>query len=125
MSFDDEQNEILCLSDELDRIHGRGWNRYKGDIIARKIIALLSNHLTNYGVVGPNVYVNEHPIEFDALIVERSSSPILGTAAYRVEDVRLLIEIKKHGFYFKKRTAGEKIVEYFDRFPRSASLLFT
>lgn len=116
MGFDEEQNEIISLSDRLDEIHGRGWYGYKGDVIARKIITLLGNHLTNYRVVGPNVYVDEHPIELDALIVEMSSSPIPGTAAYREEDIRLLIEIKKHGFYFKKRTAGEKIGEYFDRF---------
>jgi hypothetical protein len=40
MSFDEDQNEILSLSDELDKIHGRGWSRYKGDVIARKVIAL-------------------------------------------------------------------------------------
>lgn len=67
-------------------------------------------------MVGPNVYVNCYPTELDVLIVEKSSVTISGTAAYRKQDVRLLIEIKKHGFYHKKREAASKISEYFDRF---------
>jgi len=116
MSFDEEQNQILRLSDQLDEIHGRGWSRYKGDVIARKVIALIGNHLSGCSIVGPNVYVNHYATELDALIVETSCSPNPGTVAYREEAVRVLIEIKKHGFYFKKRTAGTKIIEYFDRF---------
>jgi hypothetical protein len=61
------------------------------------------------------VYVKGFPIELDALIVERTSSPIQGAAAYRAGDVRAVVEIRKHGFYLKKREAGRKISEYFAR----------
>lgn len=114
MGFDEEQREIIHFSDKLDNSKpGRKWFRYKGDAIARKVIAMLSNHLTNWNVVGPNVYLDEDPLEVDALIVEKASLPIEG-AAYKKKDVKVLIEIKENGFVrFSKK---EQINNYFERF---------
>jgi len=57
--------------------------------------------------------VERHPTEFDVLIVQTASSPVSGTAAFREEDVKVWIGIKKHGFYFKNSEAKKRISQYF------------
>ena len=118
MNFDTELKEILNLSDELDKTHGRSWARFKGDVINRKIIELISRHIFNseYKIVGPSVYIEKFPTEFDAMIVRKESEPQKGTNAYRISDIRLILEIKKHGFYYKKSEGRYEIEKYFKHF---------
>jgi hypothetical protein len=86
-------------------------------VVARAVISFLKPHVVAAcSVVGPGVYVEGYPTEFDALVVENSAVPVLGTAAYRKDDVKLLIEIKKHGFYFKKIKEKYEISKYFRAF---------
>jgi len=118
MDFDREQKEILDLSAQLDKIHGRSWYKYKGDRINRKIIKLLNPYVVKEkcSIAGPSVYISRCPTEFDALIVKENSTPLEGTNEYKLEDVKLLIEIKKHGFYFKKIEGKYEINNYFQQF---------
>jgi len=117
LSIDEEQKEIVRISDELNKIHGRSWFRYKGDVVARTVISLLKPHVVgSCSVVGPSVYVEGYPTEFDALVVEKGVSSVPGTAAYRKDDVKLLIEIKKHGFYYRKTKGEYEIGKYFQAF---------
>jgi len=117
LDIDEEQKEILGFSDKLSTIPGRSWFKYKGDVIARTVIDLLSTHVPEaYRVVGPNVYVEGYPTEFDALVVERGSSPVPRTPAYAKDHVRVLIEIKKHGFFYRKIKGKYRIAEYFQSF---------
>ena len=73
MEFSEEQKEILDLSDKLDKIHGRSWAKYKGDVINRKIVELINRHLvkSEYKAVGPSVYIEKYPLELDTLIVNK------------------------------------------------------
>ena len=117
LSIDEEQKEIVRISDELSKIHGRNCFRYKGDVVARTVISLLEPHVVgSCSVAGPSVYVEGYPTEFDALVVEKGASPVPRTAAYKKDDVKLLIEIKKHGFYFRKIKGEYEIGKYFQAF---------
>jgi hypothetical protein len=121
LSVDQQQKEIVRVSDELSKIHGRSWFTYKGDVVARAVISLLKSHVVaSSSVVGPGVYVEDCPTEFDALVVEKGATPVPGTAAYRKDDVKVLIEIKKHGFYFKKIRGEYEIGKYFQAFRDAA-----
>jgi hypothetical protein len=96
LDFDAEQKEIFRVCDRLDKIHGREWGKYKGDVVVRTVIELLKQHLhDSYDIVGPNVYISERPTEFDAMVVKKDSRPIPRSAAYENDCVKLIIEIKK------------------------------
>ncbi len=118
MNLDHEQKEILELSDKLDKIRGRSWAKYKGDVINRKIIKLISSHIdgVKYFVAGPSVFVDGLSTEFDALIVKKTANTGGDRNAYLKDDVKLVIEVKKHGFYFKKIEGGYEIREYFKQY---------
>ena len=118
MNFDLEQKEILDLSDKLDEIHGRSWAKYKGDVINRKVIEFLNRHIGSVHslAVGPSVFVENLPTEFDTLIVKEDAHVISGTNTYKRKDIRLLIEVKKHGFYFRKIDGNYEIKKYFKQF---------
>ena len=114
ISFQDEQLDILDDSNELDKLTGRSWNRFRGDRTMRKIIVLVNRHLKNTKVVGPNIYVQGVPTEFDALIVKADVEPHLGV--YASSDILAILEIKKHGFFFRKIEGEYKIRESFHAF---------
>ena len=118
MDYLTEQRKILSCSDELDsRFPGRSWNKYKGDVIVRKIIALVNSHLPqNFVAVCPSCFVQGFPTEIDAVVVSRSCQPIQGTNAYAAKNVVLAIEIKKFGFYCKQSENLVWITRYFEPF---------
>lgn len=118
MDYKKEQEEIMQLSNKLDKTHGRSWAKYKGDVINRKIIESINRHLigSKHEAIGPSVYIENNPTEFDALIVVKESKPIKGTNAHKIDDVKLLLEVKKHGFYYKKSEGKYEIQEYFKQF---------
>lgn len=116
-SYEEDQREIWETSQRLNTSHtGRSWYKYKGSLINRLIIRLLQRHTEDYSVVGPNVFIDGFPTEFDILVVKRNATPIGDTNAYKKDDVKLVIEIKKHGFYYKKIEGERKIKEYFKPF---------
>ena len=117
MGFDQEQDAIIREISELKESQGRKWNKFRGDITNRLIIEYLKPHVDNYGVIGPSAYVNGTPTEFDILIVRRGARlAVPHSNCYERSDTKLIIEIKKHGFYYTKLTAVEEIRKYIQPF---------
>jgi hypothetical protein len=99
----DELDEVLR---EFTNLTGcckkgeRGWSKYKGDVCARLLVDHMRGHLgPGLKVVGPNVYLEGYPTEFDLMIVRADSEPIRYTAAHRPRDVAACIEVKSRGVY--------------------------
>jgi len=69
-----------------------------------------------YDIVGPSVYLSGQPTEFDAMIIRNGSAPLSNSAEYENDDVKLILEIKKHGFYYKKIEGKYEIRNYFQSF---------
>lgn len=116
MILQEDELKIHQVSDELDKIKGRQWSKYKGNVINRLIIELLRPHLKSYSLSESNAFIEGYPIEFDILVLKESAKPINEYSnCYKKEDVRLAIEVKKHGFYYKKTEARVKMKEYFAR----------
>jgi len=116
MGFSEEQNEILCILENLKSKSGRKWYKYKGDVANRIILRFLQRHITDYKVVGPSVFIEDNPTEFDILVVDQDASPSEYTNAFNRDSVKLVIEVKKHGFYFKKVDAEARIKECVEPF---------
>jgi len=118
MTFEDEQLEILRLSDELETQKGRSWYKFKGDVINRIIIYYLTHHIDTkyFKVIGPGSYIQGYPIEFDILIVDKVARPQPLTNAFEKDKVKLMIEVKKHGFFFSSAKFDASIRAYLDEF---------
>ena len=116
MTFQEDEQKLHEVSNKLDRIRGNSWKKFKGDTINRLIISLLRPYVKNYKIFGPNAFIEDCPTEFDILIVNTTAEPINEYSnCYKKEDVKLAIEVKKHGFYYKKTEAKAKMKEYFDK----------
>jgi hypothetical protein len=115
MNYEEEEKYLHSLSDELDNVHGRQWAKYKGDLINRKITAFLRNHLTEHLVSEPNAFIVGDSTEFDILILDKNARPkVPDSNIYQESDVKTKIEVKKHGFFYKKVEGKEKIEKYFE-----------
>lgn len=116
MNYEDEENYLHSLSDKLDsELHGRPWAKYKGDLTNRTIIAFLRNHLTGHLVSEPNAFINGYSTEFDILILDKNSRPkVPYSNIYQKSDVKAIIEVKKHGFFYKKVEGILKIGKDFE-----------
>jgi hypothetical protein len=106
VNFDEEQAEML---DEIDRLltsclgKGPSWGRYKGDVVCRVVAEHIQRHLPmTCKVVGPSVYVEGFPWEFDLMVVADEAETLPYTNAYKGEDVHCIIEVKKHGIYGRR-----------------------
>jgi hypothetical protein len=101
--FDIEQKEIVEIIRTKERSETSGgmgfeWNKFNGDIACRVVKEFLRRRLPNkLKVVGPNVYVDGYPTEFDLLLVTESAIPAAFTSAYTHRDVRFVIEMSSHG----------------------------
>jgi len=101
--IDNEQKEILKKYDNFQSVRkkGREWNRFHGDVYSRIVACYLSKHLPeNYKVIRQS-WIDGSPIEFDLLVVESDTKPIDFTGAYSQNEVRILIEVKGAGIFFK------------------------
>jgi hypothetical protein len=102
--FDIEQKEIVEIIRTKERSETSGgmgfeWNKFNGDLACRVVKEFLRRRLPNkLKVVGPNVYVDGYPTEFDLLLVTESAIPAAFTNAYSHGDVRFVIEIESHGY---------------------------
>ena len=114
--FDIEQKEIVEIIRSKERSETSGgesfkWNRFNGDLVCRVVKEFLRKHLPKQmKIVGPNVYVDEHPTEFDLLLVRESAIPAAFTNAYSNLDVRFAIETKSHSYVrrdFPKQLLGK------------------
>jgi hypothetical protein len=104
VEFDDEQLEIISLVNSLLEEHGGlGWGHYQGDVVPRVLAHYIGIHLPDSRkVVGPNVYIKDVPTEFDLMVVDSDSRPMRFTSAYRGEQVRCVIEVKRRGVIARK-----------------------
>ena len=99
MNFDDEQAQLIgTVEDLLKECSGTVWGKYKGDVTCRVVLEYIRRHLPKaYTVVGPNVYIQDNPVEFDLLVVDAQARPLDFTTAYRPDQVQRVMEIKKFG----------------------------
>ena len=117
--FEREQAEILDIIKGKERRteDGQGtrfrWNKFNGDLACRVVKEFLRKHLPKeVKVVGPNVYIEEYPTEFDLLVVTESALPAAFTSAYRDDDLQLIIEVKSHGYM--NRGSPSKLLSEFE-----------
>ncbi len=99
MNYDTEQQTIINHIESLCAEHnGYGWGHFQGDVIPRILAHYISLHLpNNRKIVGPNVYIEGLPTEYDLLVVDVESNPIPFTSAYPREHIRCVIEVKRIG----------------------------
>lgn len=116
MTLQQEQNFIISFLNPLNSKHGRNWYKFKGDVTNRVVQEFLQKHVKGYKVVGPAAFIEGITTEFDILIVDAKAVPMKYTNCFPRAKVRLIIEIKKHGFYYKKVEAEEKISQYVRHF---------
>jgi len=116
--FEIEQAEILDLIKSKERRTEGGevtrfrWNKFNGDLACRVVKEFLRKHLPKeVKVVGPNVYIEGYPAEFDLLLVTENALPAAFTSAYRNDDVRFIIEVKSHG-YMSREFPSKLISEF-------------
>lgn len=102
--FEVEQEDIVRIIESKERItetfEGKefNWNKFNEDVACRVVKQFLKRHvLTQVKVVGPNVYVEGHPTEFDLMLVSESAIPAAFTNTYRDSEVQFVIEVKSHG----------------------------
>ena len=114
MKFDEEQDEIVGKFKELRTKKGRSWFKFKGDVINRLIIDFLRPYVEPHdlSIVGPAAYIEDIPTEFDLLVVSRGAQPAPHTNCFKASEAKMVVEIKAHGFYFKKDEAVKKIQDY-------------
>ncbi len=103
--FDIEQAEIVKIIKSKERLTdtSRGtkfsWNKLNVDLAHRVVKEFLRKRLPKQvKVVGPNVYIDGYPVEFDLLLVTEGAIPAAFTNAYRDGEVRFVIEVKSHGY---------------------------
>jgi hypothetical protein len=102
--FDIEQEDIVKIIKSKERVAetfgGKKfiWNKFNGDLACRVVKQFLKRHMpTQVKVVGPSVYIEGYPAEFDLLLVAESALPAAFTNAYRDSEVQFVIEVKSHG----------------------------
>jgi len=113
-----EQYEILYLVDEIRKeFGGRGlsWNRFRGDAISRVVAYYLEKHLPNDIKVVRSAWVAGCENEFDLLIVDKDAEPLGFTNAYPKDHVRLLIEVKGSGVFYKRDEVKERLSKMFEK----------
>ncbi|MEM3844960.1 MAG: hypothetical protein QXU98_04595 [Candidatus Parvarchaeota archaeon] len=110
-----DEKEIQKISDGLDDHKGRKWYKLKGEIVNRTIAKYLEKYLNqDYKVVGPHVFIiyEDQPIEYDILILGKDAKPVENDCVYKKDDVKLILEIKKTGLYFKKKEFKREFKKY-------------
>lgn len=103
--FDNEQAEIVNVIKSKERRSGGvggitfQWNKFNGDLACRVVKEFLRKHLPRHvRLVGPNVYIEGYPTEFNLLVVAENAIPEAFTNAYRDNEVWFVIKVKSHGY---------------------------
>jgi hypothetical protein len=126
MSFTEEQQEIIKIIDSLlDSEHsGYGWGHFQGDVVPRVLVYYANRHLPNkWKIVGPNVYIEDVPTEFDLMVVDSDANPITFTSAYLGERIRCVIEVKRRGVFGNIDTFKKKVKQIRDNFDKALYML--
>jgi hypothetical protein len=143
--FDEEQCEILQMVDETTRTEerrrkiaepratkksprpARRWHEFNGDVVCRVVAKFLENHLKSchLKVVGPHVFVNDFPDEFDLLVVDSDADPSEYTNSYTGEKVSLVLEVKKRGAIASRKEFKKRLRTLGHTFKRLAETLHT
>ncbi|MEM3846845.1 MAG: hypothetical protein QXU98_14205 [Candidatus Parvarchaeota archaeon] len=55
------------------------------------------------------------PIEYDILIVDNDAKPVENDCVCKKDDMKLILEIKKIGLYYKKDEVEGKLKEYLEK----------
>jgi hypothetical protein len=113
-----EQSEIIEQADlvweELTGL-GKKWNRFRGNTICNIVARHLERHLPNDVKLVKLAWVDGCPTEFDILVVDKDAMPLDFTDAYPKEQVRLLLEIKSSGVYYKREDIKKSMSEMFEK----------
>ncbi|MEM3845791.1 MAG: hypothetical protein QXU98_08820 [Candidatus Parvarchaeota archaeon] len=114
--LEQDEKEIQKISDELDHYKGREWYKLKGEIVNRTIAKYLEKYLNqDYKVVGPHVFIENYSIEYDILILDKDAKPVEDDCVYGKDYVKLILEIKKTGLYYKKDEVEGKFKKYLEK----------
>ncbi|MEM3192445.1 MAG: hypothetical protein QW292_10240 [Candidatus Parvarchaeota archaeon] len=114
--LEQDEKEIQKISDELDNYKGREWYKLKGEIVNRTIAKYLEKYLNqDYNVVGPHVFIKDYSIEYDILILDKDAKPVEDDCVYGKDDVKLILEIKKTGLYYKEKEFESEFIGYLDK----------
>lgn len=111
-----EQLEMVQKVNEIrNKFRGRGlsWNRLRGDAITRVVAHYLQGHLPKGVKLVRLAWVEGCSSEFDILIVDEDAEPIGFTGAYPKDKVRLMIEVKGSGVFYRKGEVEQKMSELF------------
>jgi len=113
MDFNHEQQDMLKTLEDFrkkypNRRRGQ-WNKFLGSITSKIISAHLQKHLPKNVKIIKLGYVEGFEREIDLLIVDRNAEPAKFTDAFPQERVRVLVEVKTSGLYYKKKEVGQKL----------------
>jgi hypothetical protein len=112
------QSEIIEQANSIwDKLRGLGkkWNRFRGNTICNIVARHLEKHLPNDVKLVKLAWVDGCPTEFDILVVDKDAMPIDFTNAYPKEQVRLLMEIKSSGVYYKREDIKNHMSKMFEK----------
>jgi len=111
-----ELEEMIGMIDKIrDEYRGRGlsWNRFRGDVTARIVAHYLKQHIPEDVKIVQLAWIEGCANEFDILIVDKDAKPIDFTSAYPKDQVRLLIEVKASGIFYKRDEVKKRLSELF------------
>jgi len=113
-----EQDEIIeHVSSIREKLRGLGltWNRFRGNAISGVIAHYLQRHFPDDVKLVKLAWIEECTTEFDILIVDKNAKPFDFTDAYPKEQVKLLIEIKGSGVFYKREDVKKRLSEMFEK----------
>jgi hypothetical protein len=113
--LDAEQIELVPKVDEVKsqyRGKGRGWNRLRGDITNRIVGDFVERHLPKGTKVARDAWIEGCGREFDILVVDEEATPLPFTNVYLKDQVRLIIEVKNAGVFYKKSEVETRLGEW-------------
>lgn len=114
LSLEDEQREIVDIVDSRCKDLKRGWNKFKGDVVCRVIKTFIERHATpNLKVIGPNIFLEGFPYEFDLAIACLDAEARDFTSSFEPRNIKCVIEVKKGGVFSPQQP--EKISEIFNK----------
>lgn len=107
----DQERLLQKVSEVRESYRGKGydWSKLRGDIFARLVCDYLARGLRPGLSLAANGYVEDSGIEFDLMVVDEGSKPQPFTNVYPKRNVRVLIEVKGSGYFFKKVETEEML----------------
>jgi hypothetical protein len=107
--LNDEQNAMVNTINQQKQAlqrrehRNRAWNKYVGYNTNSLLIKHLNSHLVEgFKAVGPSVFIQNTPTEFDTLVIETNQVNLAESQMLPRNSVRLAIEVKDRGLFDKK-----------------------